>query len=183
MAELILFPVLGRRWWILLVRGIAAIVFGLLAFAWPGLTIIILTALFAAYALVDGIFALIAGIHARWWVLSLVGIVGIVAGLVAFLYPGLTAFTLLVFIAAWAIMRGIIEIAAAVQLRKVITNEWALILGGVCSVAFGIILFARPAAGALAVIWIIGVYALIIGTFLITLSFRIKRHQHVIAVA
>lgn len=182
MANLILFPGLGRRWWILLVRGIIAVVFGLLAFAWPGLTIIILTALFAAYALVDGIFALFVGLHSRWWVLAMIGVLGIVAGLVAFLSPGLTALTLLLIIATWAILRGIIEIAAAIQLRKVIANEWALILGGICSVVFGIILFARPAVGALAVIWIIGAYALIIGIFLIILSFRVKRHQHAIAV-
>jgi uncharacterized membrane protein HdeD (DUF308 family) len=181
-ANLILFPGLGRRWWILLVRGIIAVVFGLLAFAWPGLTIIILTALFAAYALVDGIFALFVGLHSRWWVLAMIGVLGIVAGLVAFLSPGLTALTLLLIIATWAILRGIIEIAAAIQLRKVIANEWALILGGICSVVFGIILFARPAVGALAVIWIIGAYALIIGIFLIILSFRVKRHQHAIAV-
>jgi uncharacterized membrane protein HdeD (DUF308 family) len=181
-ANLILFPGLGRRWWILLVRGVIAVVFGLLAFAWPGLTIIILTALFAAYALVDGVFALLVGLHSRWWVLAMIGVLGIVAGLVAFLSPGLTALTLLLIIATWAILRGIIEIAAAIQLRKVIANEWALILGGICSVVFGIILFARPAVGALAVIWIIGAYALIIGIFLIILSFRVKRHQHAIAV-
>jgi uncharacterized membrane protein HdeD (DUF308 family) len=182
MADLILFPVLGRRWWMLLVRGIIAIVFGLMAFAWPGLTIIILTALFAAYALVDGIFALVVGVHSRWWVLAFLGGLGIIAGLLAFFYPGLTALTLLLIIASWAIVRGIIEIIAAIQLRKIIANEWALIVGGGCSVIFGVILLARPAAGALAVIWLIGAYSLVIGIFLIILSFRIKRHQHAIAV-
>jgi uncharacterized membrane protein HdeD (DUF308 family) len=181
-ADLILFPVLGRRWWMLLVRGIVAIVFGLLAFAWPGLTIIILTALFAAYVLVDGVFALVVGIHTRWWVLALLGMLGIVAGFVAFFYPGLTALTLLLIIAAWAIVRGIIEIAAAIQLRKIIANEWALILAGICSVVFGILLFARPAVAALAVIWIIGAYALIIGIFLIVLSFQVKRHHRALGV-
>lgn len=181
MPDLILFPVLGRRWWILLIRGMVAIVFGLLAFTWPGLTILILTTLFAAYALVDGVFALIAGIHARWWMLAFIGVLGVLAGLVAFFYPGLTALTLLLIIAAWAIVRGIIEIAAAIQLRRVIANEWALILGGICSIIFGIILFARPTVGALAVIWIIGAYAWIIGIFLIILSFRVKRHKHAIA--
>jgi uncharacterized membrane protein HdeD (DUF308 family) len=175
--NLTLFPVLRRRWWLLLVRGIITIVFGLSAFAWPGLTIIILTALFAAYALVDGIFALVVGVNSRWWILALLGTLGIIAGLIAFFYPGLTALTLLFVIAAWAIARGIMEIAAAIQLRKVITNEWALILGGICSVVFGLILFARPAAGALAVIWIIGAYALVIGTFLIILSFKLKRYH------
>lgn len=182
MAELGLFPVLGRRWWLLLVRGILAILFGLLAFLWPGLTIIILTALFAAYALVDGIFALVLGIHARWWVEAVLGVLGIVAGILAFFYPGLTALTLLLIIGAWAILHGIIEIAAAIQLRKVIANEWALILAGVCSIIFGIILFARPRIGALAVVWIIGFYALILGIILVMLSFRVKRHQQILAV-
>jgi uncharacterized membrane protein HdeD (DUF308 family) len=177
-TDVMLFPVLGRRWWILLVRGILAILFGLLAFAWPGLTILILTALFAAYALMDGVFALIIGIHTRWWFLALVGMLGIIAGLVAFFYPGLTALTLLLIIAGWAIVRGVVEIAAAIQLRKVIANEWALILAGLFSVVFGVILFARPLVGALAVIWIIGAYALIIGIFLIILSFKVKSHQH-----
>ncbi|MBV8808544.1 MAG: DUF308 domain-containing protein, partial [Acidobacteriaceae bacterium] len=95
---------------------------------------------------------------------------------------GLTALTLLLIIAAWAIVRGIIEITAAIQLRKVIANEWALILGGICSVIFGLILFARPAAGALAVIWIIGAYALIIGVILILLSLRVRRHHAVATV-
>jgi len=181
-ANLVLFPVLGRRWWMLLLRGIIAIIFGLLAFAWPGLTLIILTALFGGYALVDGIFALVAGIHARWVVLALIGVLGIIAGLITFFFPGLTALTLLLIIAAWAIVRGIIEITAAIQLRKVIANEWALILGGICSVIFGLILFARPAAGALAVIWIIGAYALIIGVILILLSLRVRRHHAVATV-
>ncbi len=181
MPNLVLLPLLGRRWWILLVRGIIAIIFGLLAFTWPGLTIIILTGLFAAYALLDGIFALVVGIHARWAGLAILGVLGIIAGLVTLFFPRLTALTLLLIIAAWAIVRGVIEITAAIQLRKVMANEWALILGGICSLVFGIILFARPAAGALAVIWIIGAYALIMGIFLVALSFRVKRHQAVAA--
>jgi uncharacterized membrane protein HdeD (DUF308 family) len=178
MAGLLLFPGLGRRWWMLLIRGICAVAFGLLAFAWPDLTLIILTALFAGYALVDGIFALVAGIHARWWSLSLLGLLGIFAGLCAFFYPGLTALTLLFIIAAWSIARGIMEIAVAIQLRKVIQNEWALIFAGALSVAFGCLLFARPGAGALAVIWLIGGYALVIGVLLITVAFRVKSHHH-----
>ena len=182
MADLTLFPVLRRRWWMLLLRGIVAIVFGLLAFAWPGLTLIILTTLFAVYALMDGAFALVVGIHARWWILALLGALGMLAGLIAFFYPGLTAITLLLIIGAWAIIRGVIEIAAAIQLRKIIANEWALILGGVFSIVFGLILFARPGAGALAVIWIIGAYALAVGMLLIMLSFRVRRHEHALGI-
>ena len=182
MADLSLFPVLGRRWWLLLLRGILAIIFGVLAFLWPGLTIIILTALFAAFALVDGIVALVVGIHARWWMEALLGVLGIIAGILAFSFPHLTALTLLLIIAVWAIVRGIFEIAAAIQLRKVMANEWALIFAGVCSIIFGIILFARPAVGALAVVWIIGFWAFVLGIFEIMLSFKVRRHQQVLAV-
>jgi len=167
----------------LLIRGIIAILFGLLAFTWPGLTLVVLTALFAAYAFVDGIVAMTVGFHSRWWSLVFLGLLGVLAGLVAFFYPGMTALTLLYLIGAWAFIRGIIEIAAAIQLRKVISNEWALILGGICSILFGIILFARPGVGILAVIWIIGVYALIIGIFLVSLSFKLKSHQARVAMA
>jgi len=181
MAHVSLFPILGRRWWMLLLRGITAVLFGLLAFAWPGLTIVVLTAVFAAYALVDGMLALVAGIQARWWSVAIFGAVGVLAGLIAFLAPGLTALTLLFLIAAWAIVRGVLEIAAAIHLRKAISNEWMLIIGGVCSVVFGLILFAQPGSGALAVIWIIGAYSLVIGIFLIILSLRIKSHHHALA--
>jgi uncharacterized membrane protein HdeD (DUF308 family) len=108
--------------------------------------------------------------------LSVLGAIGIVAGILAFFYPGVTAITLLFIIAAWAIVRGAAEIAAAVQLRKVIPNEWALIVGGVLSVLFGVILFANPAVGALAVIWVIGTYAILIGLLLTVAAFRVKRH-------
>lgn len=160
----------------LLIRGALAILFGLIAFIVPGLTVLFLTYLFAAYALGDGIFALIAGLHWKLWMLSLLGVVGILAGLLTFFYPAVTAITLLFFIAAWAIIRGAAEIATAVQLRKVIPNEWALILGGSLSVLFGVLLFANPTVGALSVIWIIGVYALIFGVLLVITAFRLKNH-------
>lgn len=183
MANVALFPVLGQRWWMLLIRGIAAILFGVAAFTWPGLTILILTTIFGVYAIVDGVLALIVGVHARWWLLAAAGVLGIVIGLVAFFYPGLTALTLLLIIAVWAILRGALELVAAVELRRVIANEWALIIAGVCSLAFGILLFARPAAGALAVIWIIGAYAMLIGFFLVLLAFRVRRHHHTVIMA
>jgi uncharacterized membrane protein HdeD (DUF308 family) len=160
----------------LLLRGILAILFGLTAFAWPGVTLIILTTLFSVYAFVDGIFALVAGIHTKWTMLIVLGIIGILAGILSFAFPGATAVTIVFIIAAWAVIRGATEIAAAVQLRKVIPNEWALILGGSLSVLFGVLLFARPAVGILTVIWIIGAYALVIGILLVAVSFRIKRH-------
>ncbi len=158
----------------LLLRGIVAIQFGLAAFVVPGITLLFLTTLFAVYAFVDGVFALIAGLHWKWWVHSVLGVIGIIACIFGFFYPGVTAITLLFIIAAWAIVRGAAEIAAAVQLRKVIPNEWSLIAGGVLSVLFGVLLFANPAVGALSVIWIIGIYAILIGLLLIVVSFRVK---------
>jgi uncharacterized membrane protein HdeD (DUF308 family) len=176
MATLVVFPNLGQKWWVLLLRGIFAILFALIAFAWPGVTLLILTTLFAVYAFLDGIFAVAAGIHFRWTMLVVLGIIGIIAGLLAFFFPGVTALTLVFIIAAWAIIRGAAEIAAAVQLRKVIPNEWSLILGGVLSVLFGVLLFAWPAVGVLTVIWIIGIYALLAGILLIMAGFRVKTH-------
>ena len=133
---------LAKNWWLLLLRGIAAIVFGLLAFAWPGLTLLTLILFYGAFALVDGVLAVIAAITggapgSRWW-LAIVGVLGIAAGLVTFLTPGLTALVLLIFIAAWAIATGVFQIIGAIRLRKEIDNEWLLILGGIISVLFGV---------------------------------------------
>jgi uncharacterized membrane protein HdeD (DUF308 family) len=175
---------LADNWWLLLLRGIAAIIFGILAFMWPLLTLLTLTFLWGAYALVDGVFALweaIAGrgghMGARFW-LAIVGIAGIIAGLLAFAWPGITAFVLLMFIAAWAIVTGLFEIWGAIQLRKEIEGEWLLILSGLLSVAFGVILLARPGVGALAVVWLIGWYAILAGAVYIALAFRLKKHKH-----
>jgi uncharacterized membrane protein HdeD (DUF308 family) len=134
--------------------------------------------LWGAYALVDGAFAIAAGIktygeNKRWWVLLLEGILGVAAGVVAFVIPGITALVLLLLIAAWAIVTGVFEIAAAIQLRKYITGEWMLALAGVASIIFGILLFLNPSAGALAVIWIIGAYAIVFGALLIALGLRL----------
>ena len=175
--------VFTMNWWALLLRGIAAIVFGILAFFWPGVTLLSLVFVFGAYAIVDGIFALIAGFRtpaggARWWWLLLVGVVSLVAGILAFGMPGVTAFTLVLLIAAWAIVSGIFEIVAAIQLRKEIEGEWLLVLSGVASVAFGVLIMINPSAGALAVVWIIGSYAIIYGLLLTTLGFRLRGWEH-----
>lgn len=165
-------------WWALLLRGIAAIAFGVLAFIWPGITLAVLVFLWGAYALVDGAFAIAAGIKAhgeknRWWVLLLEGILGVIAGVLAFVIPGITALVLLLLIAAWAIVTGVFEIAAAIQMRKYIKGEWLLILAGIASIVFGVLLFINPGAGALAVVWFIGAYAIVFGVILIALSFRL----------
>jgi len=171
---------LAENWWLLLLRGIAAVVFGVLAIFWPGVTLLALAYLFAAYALVDGICALGAAVFGhtgsmmpRWW-LAFVGVIGILAGLLAFAWPGLTAFVLLLLIASWAIVIGVLEVVGAIYLRKEIEGEWWLIISGLLSVAFGVILFVQPGAGALALIWVIGIYAILAGGSLIGLAYRLR---------
>lgn len=173
---------LAKNWWLLLLRGIAAIIFGLLAFGWPGLTLVTLILLYGAYALVDGVLAIIAAITggvpgSRWW-LAIVGLLGIAAGLVTFLTPGLTALVLLFFIAGWAIVTGVFEIIGAIKLRQEIDNEWLLILGGIISVLFGVGMMLAPGAGALALVWVIGAYSVVMGVIFVALAFRLKKHTH-----
>jgi uncharacterized membrane protein HdeD (DUF308 family) len=167
-----------ESWWAMVLRGIAAIAFGVLAFIWPHITLAALVFLWGAYALVDGIFAIGAGIkshgeYKRWWLLLLEGILSVIAGIVAFVIPGITALVLLILIAAWAIVTGGFEIGAAIQLRKQIHNEWLLALAGVASILFGLALLVNPLAGALAVVWIIGAYAIVFGVLLIALGLRL----------
>src|SRR5215470_18446578 len=146
---------LADNWWLLLLRGIAGIAFGVLAFFWPGLTLVTLTWLWGAYALADGVIAIWAAFNAsggdagpRWW-LGLSGVAGILAGVVTFYYTGTTTLVLLTFIAVWAVINGALQIWGAIALRKVLQHEWLLILNGVLSIAFGVILMAQPGAGAL----------------------------------
>ena len=174
---------LAENWWLLLLRGVAAIAFGVLAFAWPGITLLVLTYMWGLYAISDGILALwaaIAGrggeIAPRWW-LAVVGIAGILAGLLTFVWPEMTALVLLMFIASWAIVVGVLQIWGAIRLRKEIEGEWLLALSGVLSVAFGVIMFAQPGAGALAVVWLIGWFAIFAGCVYIALAFRLKQHK------
>jgi uncharacterized membrane protein HdeD (DUF308 family) len=173
-------PVLARNWWALVLRGLAAILFGILAFAWPGITLFVLVLFFGAYMLVDGIFAIVAAVRAageedRWWLLLIQGTLGVLAGLVAIFWPGLTALALLYFIAAWAIVTGIMEIVAAIRLRREIEGEWALALSGALSVLFGVLLVVLPApAGLLSLVWLIGAYAVATGVLLLILAFRVR---------
>jgi uncharacterized membrane protein HdeD (DUF308 family) len=173
-------PVLARNWWALVLRGLAAILFGILAFAWPGITLFVLVLFFGAYMLVDGIFAIVAAVRAageedRWWLLLIQGTLGVLAGLVAIFWPGLTALALLYFIAAWAIVTGIMEIVAAVRLRQEIEGEWALGLSGLLSVIFGVLLVVLPApAGLLSLVWLVGAYAVATGVLLLILAFRVR---------
>lgn len=170
---------LGRAWWIVLLRGILSLVFGIVALIWPQLSLAFLVAVYAAYALVDGVLSVGAairggGISPRWW-LAVGGLISIAAGVAALIWPGLTALVLIVLIGAVAIARGIFEIVGAIQLRKSIDNEWVLILSGGLSVLFGLLVIIAPGAGALALAWLIGLWAAVIGILLIALSLRLRK--------
>lgn len=170
---------LTRNWWVFALRGLFAVIFGVLALIWPQATLMALVLLFGAYALVDGVFAVVFGIAAyrrdeHWWVGLLEGVAGIIIGVLTLFWPGVTAVVLLYFIAAWALVTGIMEIVAAIQLRRVITNEWMMILSGILSVIFGVLLVVFPSAGALSLVWLIGAYAIIFGILLIGLAFRLR---------
>jgi uncharacterized membrane protein HdeD (DUF308 family) len=170
---------LTRNWFLFVLRGAVAVLFGLGAWAWPDLTLAVLIALFGAYALVDGVFAVAAGLahrgeDRRWWAELLVGVAGIAVGVLTFAWPGATALTLLYLIASWALVSGVMEIAAAIELRRAIDNEWLLGLGGAASVLFGLLLFVNPGSGALSVIWLIGAYAVLFGALLIALGLRLR---------
>jgi len=173
---------LTKNWWLLVLRGVAAILFGVAAFVWPGLTLLVLITLFAIYAIIDGVIAVITGLShthdsPRWWVFLIEGLVGIGIGVVALVWPGVTTLVILAMIAAWAILTGVLEIVAAVRLRREITNEWLLALGGFLSVGIGILLIAQPVAGTVVIIWIIGAYELVAGVVWIALGFRVKNHE------
>jgi uncharacterized membrane protein HdeD (DUF308 family) len=173
---------LASKWWTLALRGVIGILFGIAALAWPGLTFSVLVLLFGAYAFVDGIFAVIASALGdtrgrRWWAVLVEGLIGIGVGLVTFTRPHITALALLWLIAGWAIATGVFEIMAAIRLRKEIKGEWLLGLAGVLSLLFGIAIAAQPAAGSLAIAWIIGVYAIAFGITLIVLGFELKGYK------
>ncbi len=166
-------------WWVLGLRGLAALLFGMVALIWPGMTLLSLVYLFGAYALVNGALALTSAFggarrHVRSGNLIFHGLVSIAAGVIAFVMPGVTALAALMLIAAWAIVSGIMEIVAAVRLRKVIRHEWLLAFAGICSVALGVLLLLQPGVGVLALIWWLGSFAILFGVLLLALAFRIR---------
>lgn len=170
---------LAQNWWAIALRGVFAVLFGLGAFLWPGITLAVLVLFYGAYLIVDGILAVVWAIARRRggafpWGMFLAGLASIGAGLVTFLWPGVTALALLYLIAVWAIIRGIFEIIAAFHLRRELRNEWLLALNGVLSVLLGVALVVAPGAGALAVLWLIGVFAIVVGILMIILGFRLK---------
>jgi len=170
---------LARNWWALALRGAAALLFGLIALIWPPSAVAALVLLFGAYAFADGIFNLIAAVRApregkRWGSLAFEGVVSLLAGVLTFFWPAITAFALVMLVASWSLITGIAEIVAAIRLRKHIEHEWLLGLSGVLSVAFGVLLFLLPAAGAIALAIWIGAYAVAFGVLLIGLGFRLR---------
>jgi uncharacterized membrane protein HdeD (DUF308 family) len=171
--------VFARNWWVLVLRGISAVVFGILALIWPGIALVVLVLLFGAYAVVDGVLAIWAGFSSRrrsesWWVLLLEGAIGIAAGIVVLIWPGITAIILLFLIAGWAIITGIFETVGAIKLRKQIENEWFLVLSGLLSVAFGVLIAVWPGVGLLTLVWLVAIYAILFGVLMSILGFRLR---------
>jgi len=170
---------LHRSWWLLLLRGIAAVAFGVLTFIWPQISLVSLILVYGIYALVDGVLALIAAIRGggfapRWW-LALGGMISILAAGVAFAWPGLTALVLVYLIGFWSILRGVLEIVGAIRLRNEIANEWSLGAAGALSVIFGLILVFMPGAGALGLLWLIAAWAVLFGLLLIWVAFKVRK--------
>jgi uncharacterized membrane protein HdeD (DUF308 family) len=174
-----LIETLKRHWWVPVLRGIAAIVFGVIAFVYPGLTVAVLVLLFGAWVLVDGVFRIVGAIGHRasdpdWGWQLVIGILGIIIGFLTFHAPAITALALVIYIAAWALMIGATEIALAFKLRREIKGEWFLILMGLLSIVFAIMLLWNPLPGALALVWLIASYAIVFGILGIILGFRLR---------
>jgi uncharacterized membrane protein HdeD (DUF308 family) len=168
-----------QNWWLVALRGALAVIFGVAAIVWPGLTFEVLVLLFGAYAFVDGAVVLGFGLMAagegrRWWPLVLGGVVGIATGVLTFIYPGAVALALVYVIGAWAIVTGILEIVAAIRLRNVVTGEWLMGLSGVLSIVFGVLVLAQPGAGALTLVYLLGFYAILTGIAQISLGIRLR---------
>ena len=165
---------MAANWWTLVLRGLVGLVYGVLAFVVPGVALFAMIAILAAYLFVDGAFALTLGVRSRSWLLGIEGLLGVVAGLLAIAIPAITALVLLVVVAIWALLTGALELAAAVFLRRFVAREWLLLLGGVASVVFGILLLINPAAGLLTIVWLSGAYALAFGVIQLALAFRLR---------
>jgi len=172
---------LSLRWWAIAIRGAVAIAFAVLAFLIPIAALLGLTLVFAAYALVDGIFAIVAGIHPtdgrRHWLLVLGGVAGVVVGVVTLFVPGLTALLLVAFIGWWALITGGFELVGAVTGGSVMQHRWAIAFNGVLSIAMGLIILVFPAVGAVTLVYVVAFYALISGVALLVLGFQLRsRH-------
>ncbi len=173
---------LSRYWWAFLLRGVLAIVFGVLTLVWPTITLAALIIIFGVYAFADGIFLIVKAVGS-WaarddrWLLLLEGLLGVGIGVLTFFAPGVTAIGLLFFIAVWSLSTGILEIVGAIRMRKEISGEVWWILSGIASVLFALLLMILPGAGILSLLWLLGAYAIVFGVILIALGIRIHAHQ------
>lgn len=174
-----LLQTMAANWWLLLLRGIAAIMFGAMALAWPGLTVYVLLIVFGAYAVFDGIMAIVVAFQRKseddnWWVWLAEGALSIIIGLMALFWPAATALAFVIWMAAWAVVSGLLRVIAAIRLRKEIAGEWALGLSGALLIVWGILMAMIPAAGLLSIAWLIGLFALLIGVVMIVLALRLR---------
>ena len=168
---------LMRSWWVLALRGLAAVAFGLITLVLPGVTVLSLLTVFAVYALLGGGASVVGAFSNRkhggdWWALLLLGICGLAVGILTIIYPLLTTFALIVMIGVNALISGVFDIVLAIRLRKAIQGEWLLVLNAIISIVFGFLILAFPAAGTFALVWMIGVYALLTGILLLSLAWR-----------
>ncbi|HZF27219.1 MAG TPA: HdeD family acid-resistance protein [Steroidobacteraceae bacterium] len=171
---------LSRHWWTLVLRGIAAIVFGLLAWFSPGITLAVLVLFFGAYVLVDGVIALYSALSKRSqaesrWLVGLLGALGILIGVLTLGHPSAAALALLLYIAAWSLVTGVLQIVAAIRLRKEIQGEFWLGLAGALSIAFAVLVLMFPAMGALSIVWVIAAYAIVYGVALLLLGLKVRK--------
>lgn len=171
-----------KNWWVFLLRGLFAVVFGILALIWPEITLITLMFLFGVFVLLEGLLNLLIGIassetNRRWWMTLVEGVLGIVIAILTFVYPNLTAVVLLYFIAAWGLITGVLEFLAAIRLRRLIENEWLMIINGLVSIIFALLLFIFPDESAISLVWLIGLFEILAGFLLIILSFRLRKYR------
>jgi uncharacterized membrane protein HdeD (DUF308 family) len=171
----------ARDWWVFAIRGIAALVFGVLAFIWPATTLTVLVFLFGAYVFVDGVALLVALVRGdadarrHAWAVAIIGVLGIVAGVVTFMWPGLTALSLLYLVAFWAIATGTFQVIAAIQLRREIDNEFWMALGGIASIVFAAFLVASPGTGLLSLVWLVGIWSVVFGVSSLGVAHRLHK--------
>jgi uncharacterized membrane protein HdeD (DUF308 family) len=168
---------ISGNWWGLAIRGLVAIVLGVLCFVLTGMALVLLVALIVAYLLVDGFFALVFGLRTRSWMFAIEGAVGVVAGVLALFYPHITLLVLAFIIAAWAIVTGALELWSAFRLRGEIRNGWVLVIAGLASLIFGVLMFVYPGAGLVTIIWLIGAYGIVFGISEVILSLSVRSQQ------
>ena len=170
--------VMSRHWGAIALRGVLAILFGVVAFVWPGPTVAVLVILLGAFALLEGITNIVIGVRGREGFEIFEGVVSAIVGLIFLFRPGIGALTVIYFVAAWAIITGITRVVAAIQLRRVLRNEWLLVLAGLASVLFGVIVAVFPGAGIVALIWFVAAWAIVIGVLLVALAIELRGMAH-----